>query len=555
MHPDRPKPRFAALRAALVGLALGVDLFAAGSLLLAAGAGSTSAAAGLAATFLVSLAAGGWAGAPGARTGTPVWRWLIAAVSLGVAAAFGTAWGVDGAAGHTAPARALGLLVMVGVPAYALGMLVPALAAWEQRADEGDDRLPDDGDDSGFGVAGSLALRLVLGLAAGSALCGLVLVPRFPPGPVLAVVAVLVSLPFYFPRGEEEGAGETTLFETETAFGSIRVAEIAFAAKRHPERRLYLNDEIESGELVRTGAPTFGYIAAAEKWLGEVARRGDAFLFLGGGAYTLPRRIAERDETARIAVVELDPAVTRAAYRWFGLRTEHRVASLHGDARSVAQALPPESFDRVFVDVYDGSESMPYSLVTREAWECVRRLLRPGGTVLVNVIGVADGEGDLRFWSTVRTFAEVFADARLYAHLSRDYPDRQNFLLAAGIDALPRLPTRAGLFDPWPRPEWPALHDVVTFRDSTLVAISDDAHDAGLEAAGLDDDALDEDDSIDDDDGFDDDDSVDGDGRFADDDRVHDDPRAPSDHTAPRIQHPVSSDEAPRDHHGRAGAD
>jgi hypothetical protein len=471
--PERLRPRSGTLRALLIGLALGVDLFAAGSLVLVQTPGAAAAAAGLAATFLVSLAAGLWAGAPGARQGATTWRWLLAAVALGVAAAFGTAWGSDGAVQHGSAARALALLVLVGVPAYALGLLVPALVAWEEHAaeEEGEDAAFEPRAE-GFGAAGGVGLWLVLGLAAGSAAAGLVLFPRFLPGPLLAVVALLVSLPFYFPRGDGDDAQETTLYEAETPFGDIRVAEIAFAGKRQPERRLYLNDEIESGELVRTGAPTFAYIAAAEKWLAEAARRGDAFLFLGGGAYTLPRRVAERDATAQITVAELDPEVTRVAYRWFGLRREHGIASLHGDARSVAQALPPESFDRVFVDVYDGSESMPFSLVTREAWLCIRRLLRPGGTVLANVIGVASGDGDLRFWSTVRTFADVFPDARLYVHLTRDYPERQNFLLAAGLGA--PLPARAGLFEPWPRAEWPAPPGTVVFRDSTLLPASDD---------------------------------------------------------------------------------
>jgi spermidine synthase len=470
--PDRLRPRPGTLRAFLVGLALGVDLFAAGSLVLGQSPGASAAAAGLAATFLVSLAAGLWAGAPGARQGGATWRWLTAAVALGVAAAFGTAWGTDGTVQHGSAARVLALLVLVGVPAYTLGLLVPALVAWEERHGEPDEEPAGDADREGFGAAGGVALWGVLGLAAGSAAAGLLLFPRFLPGPLLAAIALLVSLPFYFARGEGEHAHETTLYEAETPFGDIRVAEMAFGGKRQPERRLYLNDEIESGELVRTGAPTFAYIAAAEKWLAEVAGRGEAFLFLGGGAYTLPRRVAERDPGARITVVELDPEVTRAAYRWFGLRGEHGIAALHGDARSVAQALPPESFDRLFVDVYDGSESIPYSLVTRESWECMRRLLRVGGTVLANVIGVSNGPGDLRFWSTVRTFADVFPDARLYVHLTRDYPERQNFLLAAGVDA--PLPARAGLFEPWPRADWPTPPGTVVFRDSTLLPASED---------------------------------------------------------------------------------
>ena len=106
----------------------------------------------------------------------------------------------------------------------------------------------------------------------------------------------------------------------------------------------------------------------------------------------------------------------------------------------MAAGLADASFDRVFVDVYDGTESVPYPLVTLEAMRGYARLLRPGGIVLVNVIGVAEGEGERRFWSTVRTAREAFASVRLYVHLARDYPDRQNFLLAASADESVRFP-------------------------------------------------------------------------------------------------------------------
>jgi spermidine synthase len=131
----------------------------------------------------------------------------------------------------------------------------------------------------------------------------------------------------------------------------------------------------------------------------------------------------------------------------------------------VAAGLPAAAFDRVFVDVYDGTETVPYHLVTLEALRDLARLLRPGGVVLVNVIGVADGEGDRRFWSTVRTAREAFAGVRLYVHLGRDFPDRQNFLLAASPDAEAAFPEAAGTFEPWGEAEWPRLAGTTVFRD------------------------------------------------------------------------------------------
>jgi hypothetical protein len=92
-------------------------------------------------------------------------------------------------------------------------------------------------------------------------------------------------------------------------------------------------------------------------------------------------------------------------------------------------------------------------------------LLTPGGLLLMNAIGVAAGPGSVRLWSTVRTLAEVFPRVVVYSHLGPDFPDRQNFLLAAALEDGPAFPSHAGMFDLWPRAEWPRLPAVAVFRD------------------------------------------------------------------------------------------
>jgi len=446
----------------LVGVAVAVVAFAGGSLLLYEARGALPAAAGVLATFAAALAAGLWAGAPvDDPEAPPAARWIVLGIALGVAGVLATGWKAFEGERLGGAARALGLLFIVGVPSYAAGYLLPALAAWEGVQDEGDDG----GVDPGVNATETVTVVLA-GVAVGAAACGLLLLPRFTPGTLLLAAAALVTFPVFYPhRARGTGTGRQVLMEEQTPFGSLRVVEIVYPGKRQPERRLYQNGEIESGELTRTGAPTFGYIAAGERLFGEMERPGLAYLFLGGGAYTLPRRIAERDPRARITVVELDPEVTRAAYRYFGLRPEHGVTSIHGDARLVAAELPDAAFDRVFVDVYDGTESVPYPLVTLEAMRGLARLLKPGGVVVVNVIGVAEGEGDRRFWSTVRTAREAFGAVRLYVHHGRDFPDRQNFLVAASPDASVGFPEAAGAFEGWPEAEWPRLPSTTVFRD------------------------------------------------------------------------------------------
>jgi predicted O-methyltransferase YrrM len=450
------------VRPFLVGLALAVVAFAGGSLLLYEAGGALPAAAGLLATFAAALAAGLWAGAPMEDAeAPPAGRWIVLGIALALAGVLATVWNRMAGERLAGAGRAFALLFIVGVPVYAAGYLLPALAAWEATRDEDEDGEVDPGL-----ATSSLVTAVLAGVAVGAAACGLFLLPRLAPGTLLLAVAALVTFPAVYPHRARGGATERNLLaDEETPFGTLRVEEIVYPGKRQPERRLYQNGEIESGELTRTGAPTFAYVAAGERLFAALERPGLAYLFLGGGAFTLPRRIVERDPQARITVVELDPEVTRVAYRWFGLRPEHGIHTIHGDARLVASGLPDAAYDRVFVDVYDGTETVPYHLVTLEALGELSRLLRPGGVVVVNVIGVAAGEGERRFWSTVRTAREAFAGVRLYYHLSRDFPDRQNFLLAGSPNADAPFPEAAGTFEPWPEGEWPRLPGTTVFRD------------------------------------------------------------------------------------------
>ncbi len=461
LRPDRVRLGGLAARAGLVGMAAGITLFAAGSLILYEAGGALGAAGGLAATFAVALAAGVWAGAPGARGDVaPTGRWVFAGLSLALGGLFAIAWTVAGGERFGAPSRAAALLFMVGLPVYAAGFLLPALVAWER---EGANEAGEEADS--LGLAGTAAVAVLVGLAVGAALAGLVLLPRVLPGPLLMVMGAILTSPLLFPNRAVPTTTERVLHETETPYNVLRVTETVFAEGRQPELKLYQDDEIESGELSRSGAPSFAYIAAAERWLGDTGRPGMSYLCLGGGAYTLPRRVAEKDPTARVTVVERDPEVTRVAYRYFGLRPEHGIATVHGDARAVAAGLPRATWDRIFLDVYDGTEMTPLHLVSEEAMRELGALLAPGGLFLMNAIGVAAGPGSVRLWSTVRTVAEVFPRVVVYSHMGRDFPDRQNFLLAAALEDGPAFPSRAGMFDVWPRAEWPRLPGVAVFRE------------------------------------------------------------------------------------------
>jgi hypothetical protein len=453
-----------AAHAGLLGVALGTLAMAGGGVFLRDAEGLLAASAGVIVTVVAALATGMWAGAPDVSADEPRLRtrWFAAGLLTGVAGIHATIGNVFPAVHQGIALQTLGLLVMVAAPVYALGLVVPALTAWADRWEES---RADGGDPAEGGPLGTLVVALLAGLAVGVAVAGAALVPYLGAGPVLFATGAALLLPTVLPDPMPPEAEEKVIYDAHTPVGGIRVVEIVYPGQRQPERRLYVNGEEESGELVRSGAPTLPYIAAAEQWLAETARRGDSYLFLGGGAYTLPRRIAEHDPRAGITVVELDPEITRVAYRYFGMRRGYGIRSVHGDARAFLEQAEAAAFDRIYVDVYGGHEALPYSLVTREAFGLLARALRPRGMLTINVIGETAGDEAPRLWSIVRTVGAVFPSLTLYTHLGPDYPERQNLLLAASAEAGYGFPPRAGLFEPWPAAEWPEFPGAVVFRD------------------------------------------------------------------------------------------
>ena len=152
---------------------------------------------------------------------------------------------------------------------------------------------------------------------------------------------------------------------------------------------------------------------------------------LGGGGCTLPRYVAATRPSSRQLVVEADLALAELVRSSFGtagfrLRT--------GDARAELPRLRQGESDLVVADVFE-SAVMPVHVTTLEWVEQVRRLLRPGGTYVVNV---ADGRPLAFARGQVSTLLAAFPHVLLLADPSVLRGRRfANLVLAASDAPLP----------------------------------------------------------------------------------------------------------------------
>ncbi|MGE0623096.1 MAG: spermidine synthase [Pseudomonadales bacterium] len=109
---------------------------------------------------------------------------------------------------------------------------------------------------------------------------------------------------------------------------------------------------------------------------------------LGGG--TLPVALQELYPTARIDVVEIDPAVKTVAETYFNFAEGERMQVILQDARVFTKraAGREQRYDLIMLDAFNG-DYIPEHLMTREYLEETAELLAPGGVLAANTFAIS----------------------------------------------------------------------------------------------------------------------------------------------------------------------
>ena len=160
-------------------------------------------------------------------------------------------------------------------------------------------------------------------------------------------------------------------------------------------------------------------------------------LVVGGGGFAFPKLVAAHHPGVHTDVAEIDPAVIRAARRWFYLDEAVALARAGGgDLRVICvdgRALLERGagpYDAVVLDAFVGAEPVR-SLATVEALRAVRASLIPGGVCLMNVVS-RDGGADVSFLRSVTATAlVVFAHVLVVPATDEVHAGEDNYLVVA----------------------------------------------------------------------------------------------------------------------------
>lgn len=245
--------------------------------------------------------------------------------------------------------------------------------------------------------------------------------------------------------------GETGVIHTEeSAYYTINVDRTLRRDTGSAMHALHLDHLVHSYTDVEDPSHLeYGYLVFFRQIIDARAARGPSFrlLFVGGGGYTLPRLVDRVHPGAEVDVIEIDPAVTRVAHRYFGLPRESSVRTFNQDARwfAINAAVDGKSaYDAIFIDAFNDL-SVPYHLTTREHTLDLQRLLTGDGVLAANVI---DDFPNGRFLASyVKTLQSVFGDENVTV-LLEEAADRENDRSTFVVVASPRLASLLGQLDP-----------------------------------------------------------------------------------------------------------
>ncbi len=229
---------------------------------------------------------------------------------------------------------------------------------------------------------------------------------------IAVTVVVALFIPFlwaFYGHAYRPPLDDTTYFFKESDYYTIKLKKKDETSKGLTLEALVLDHLIHSYTALDDPLHLeYEYIRLYEelvRWQ-TMDKKSFKVLFIGGGGYTFPRFLEAIYPEAQIDVVEIDPEVSRVAKTHLGIPSDTRIRTFNEDARwFVMNCKESGTYDFIFGDAFNDL-SIPYHLTTKEFAVELKRLLKPDGIYLANVID--SFQKGLFIPAYIRTLEEVF---------------------------------------------------------------------------------------------------------------------------------------------------
>jgi tetratricopeptide (TPR) repeat protein/predicted membrane-bound spermidine synthase len=360
------------------------------------------------------------------------------------------------------PVRVFGhVFVVFLIPSTLLGTISPVVA--KMALDRGLPAGRTVGDIYAWGAAGSIAgtfltgfwliaamgtIAIIWTIGACLLLMAIVYWARLWVLYIWAAVFVALMTMGMSPAGWAKDAGSACglrekpeagiLYEDESQYSYIAVQQISSS----PDKRRFILDNKKDHSRIIIGDIkdlqfTYSQIYAAVTHLLSRGKDKLSTLAIGGGGYVFPRYIEEVFPGSRVDVAEIDPAVTEAAIRAFGLERNTTINTVNMDGRNYVDMLLEKKrrgeqipqYDFIYEDACN-DYVVPYQLTTREFNDKIVQILSNDGVYMVNLIDVYDKGRFLG--AMVNTLRQTFRNVCVFSKNSYRNTGGNFVVVAAG---------------------------------------------------------------------------------------------------------------------------
>jgi len=435
----------------LTGAALAVVGSVAVGLLLYGGVGFIPALSVILAVLFLSLGVGVWVGAgPAAEESVDAIRrrWLLALVTISIAAVFAGLWEVFQGFGAGALAQGLGLALLGALPMYSGGVVLGALQST-----------------SGRRIRGGSGPPALVGVGVGIALGGHFLFPGLSPTAILLLCLMSVSAAaLLHGRALDREVSVEGAIIRERDGHRVRVERWI---RGHPP---LVRTAVVEGERIRVlagenGGPVHAEEALLEAGLSDWVPVIHRALILGGGGGGVARRLAAADREREVRLVDPNEALLEAVAADLPAPAAD---TLRTDAVPIPELLfhgwrsfPEEPCDLVVLEWNDRSVPGALDRFPPQALERIRGALGPSGTLILFPLATDPARGEGGLLSLARDVRRAFPKTALYVarrdpevgaevppvHLSRAVGgDERMAILVAGTGDAPPWPERVREF-------------------------------------------------------------------------------------------------------------
>lgn len=226
----------------------------------------------------------------------------------------------------------------------------------------------------------------------------------------ILVYLVLLMINFKITGSKQTNTG--LLYNRESNYYTIRVKE-ASSSNNRIERFLYLDADTHSIESnsknsLENYTNFYPVFSVFNKDIRKIVN-------VGGGALGFSDNLEKYYPNAQTTTVEIDPAVTAVAEKYFNVAPSVIKNTIEMDGRFFL-ANSKENYDIIFCDAYNSLIAVPWHLTTKEFFQQVKAKLSPNGAFAINFISPQAGEDAGLYSAMLATFNDVFKNNYVFSY-------------------------------------------------------------------------------------------------------------------------------------------